>query len=129
VLKLYTVVYPVMPARDEAERAALRPIGRNSDLYHAAIHGWTDVVKAADEMGVWGVAGIEHHFWSEGYEVGPSPGTLDAYWAAITKNIHVGTHYAQTPKEVVIETLDLFMRHIKPALDEVIDETHRSAAA
>jgi alkanesulfonate monooxygenase SsuD/methylene tetrahydromethanopterin reductase-like flavin-dependent oxidoreductase (luciferase family) len=38
-------------------------------------------------------------------------------------------HYAQTPKEVVIETLDLLMRHIKPALDEVIDETHRSAAA
>lgn len=37
-------------------------------------------------------------------------------------------HYAQTPKEVVIETLDLFMRHIKPALDEVIHDAHRAAA-
>jgi alkanesulfonate monooxygenase SsuD/methylene tetrahydromethanopterin reductase-like flavin-dependent oxidoreductase (luciferase family) len=91
MLKPITVVYPVMPTKDEAERAALRPIGRNRDLYHQAIHGWTDVVRAADEMGVWGVGGIEHHFWSEGYEVGPSPGTLDAYWAAMTKNIHVGS--------------------------------------
>ena len=28
-LKPITVIYPVMPAKDEAERAALRPIGRN----------------------------------------------------------------------------------------------------
>lgn len=108
MLKPMTVVYPVMPARDEAERAALRPIGRNRDLYHEAIHGYTDVVRAADEMGVWGVAGIEHHFWSEGYEVGPSPGTLDAYWAAITRNIHVGTlgyvMSTQNPIRVAEET-------------------------
>ena len=108
MLKPITVVYPVMPARDEAERAALRPIGRNRDLYHQAIHGWTDVVKAADAMGVWGVAGIEHHFWSEGYEVGPSPGTLDAYWAAVTQNIHVGSlgyvMSTQNPIRVAEET-------------------------
>ena len=35
-------------------------------------------------MGLWGAATIEHHFWSEGYEVGPNPGVLNAYWAAIT---------------------------------------------
>jgi alkanesulfonate monooxygenase SsuD/methylene tetrahydromethanopterin reductase-like flavin-dependent oxidoreductase (luciferase family) len=108
MLKPITVVYPVMPTKDEAERAALRPIGRNRDLYHQAIHGWTDVVRAADEMGVWGVGGIEHHFWSEGYEVGLSPGTLDAYWAAITKNIHVGTlgyvMSTQNPIRVAEET-------------------------
>ena len=32
------------------------------------------------------------------------------------------------PKEDVIETLDLFMQHIKPALDEVIAEEQRKAA-
>jgi hypothetical protein len=30
-------------------------------------------------------------------------------------------HYAQMPKEVVIENMSLFMEHIKPALDEVLD--------
>lgn len=89
-LKPMTIVYPVLPAKDEAERAALRPIGRNRDIYNAAIHGATDIVKAADEMGIWGVGTIEHHFWSEGYEVAPAPGVLQAYWAALTKNINVG---------------------------------------
>ena len=37
-------------------------------------------------------------------------------------------HYAQTPKEVVIETLDMFQRQIKPALDEVIHNATRQAA-
>jgi hypothetical protein len=32
------------------------------------------------------------------------------------------------PKEDVIETLDLFMKHIKPALDEVIAEEMKKAA-
>jgi alkanesulfonate monooxygenase SsuD/methylene tetrahydromethanopterin reductase-like flavin-dependent oxidoreductase (luciferase family) len=36
------------------------------------------------------VATIEHHFWSEGYEVGPSPGVLNGYWAAMTKNVRIG---------------------------------------
>src|SRR6185312_3674961 len=73
-----------------AERAALRPIGRNRDLYQSAIHGATDIVKAADDLGIWGVGTIEHHFWSEGYEVAPAPGALQAYWAALTRQIHVG---------------------------------------
>jgi alkanesulfonate monooxygenase SsuD/methylene tetrahydromethanopterin reductase-like flavin-dependent oxidoreductase (luciferase family) len=90
MLKPLTIMYPVMPARDEAERAALRPIGRNRALYQSAIRGVSEIVQAADAMGMWGAAAIEHHFWSEGYEVGPSPGALNAYWAAITKNIRVG---------------------------------------
>ncbi|MGE0417171.1 MAG: LLM class flavin-dependent oxidoreductase [Acetobacteraceae bacterium] len=89
-LKPMTVLYPVMPAKDEAERAALRPIGRNRDLYHSAIHGATEIVQAADEMGIWGCGTIEHHFWSEGYEVAPSPGPVQAYWAALTKRINIG---------------------------------------
>jgi alkanesulfonate monooxygenase SsuD/methylene tetrahydromethanopterin reductase-like flavin-dependent oxidoreductase (luciferase family) len=89
-LKPITVVYPVLPAKDEAERAALRPIGRNRQLYQNAIHGASDIVRAADELGLWGIATIEHHFWSEGYEVAPAPGAIQAYWAAITKRINVG---------------------------------------
>ena len=90
MLKPMTIIYPVMPAKDEAERAALRPIGRNRELYHAAIHGASDIVRAADELGLWGVGTIEHHFWSEGYEVAPAPSVVQAYWAAITKRINVG---------------------------------------
>lgn len=90
MLKPLAIMYPVLPAKDEAERAALRPIGRNVELYQEAVHGMTDIVRAMDDMGMWGAAAIEHHFWSEGYEVGPSPGSLNAYWAAITKNLHVG---------------------------------------
>lgn len=37
-------------------------------------------------------------------------------------------HYAQMPKEDVIETLDIFMKHIKPDLDEVIYQEQRKAA-
>ena len=44
----------------------------------------------ADNAGVWGVATIEHHLHSEGYEVGPNPGVMNAYWASIVKNAHVG---------------------------------------
>ncbi len=90
MLKPMTILYPVMPAKDEAERAALRPIGRNRDLYQAAIRGFTDIVTAADDLGLWGIGTIEHHFWSEGYEVAPAPGAIQAYWAAITKRINVG---------------------------------------
>jgi alkanesulfonate monooxygenase SsuD/methylene tetrahydromethanopterin reductase-like flavin-dependent oxidoreductase (luciferase family) len=89
-LKPMTIIYPVMPAKDEAERAALRPIGRNRELYQQAIHGASDIVRAADDMGLWGIGTIEHHFWSEGYEVAPAPGAIQAYWAAITKRINVG---------------------------------------
>src|SRR5215211_1369996 len=90
MLKPVIQIYPVLPTKDEAERATLRPIGRNREVYQETLQGWHDIVTAADELGVWGAATIEHHFWSEGYEVGPNPGILDAYWAAITKNIRLG---------------------------------------
>lgn len=90
MLKVILQLYPVIPAASEEEREALRPIGRNVERYQQTIRGWNDIIRAADEMGLWGVATIEHHFWSEGYEVGPSPGALNAYWAAITRNVRVG---------------------------------------
>src|SRR3954464_9763891 len=101
-------LYPVVPAASEEERAQMRPLGRNVERYHEVVHGMTDLVKAADELGFWGVSTIEHHFHSEGYEVGPSPGTLNAYWAAVTKNVRVGqlgyTMSAQNPIRVAEET-------------------------
>ena len=90
MLKPIMIMYPVIPARDEDERAALRPIGRHRERYQDAIHGMTEIIQAADEMGFWGAATPEHHFWSEGYEVAPSPGATNAYWLAKTKNIHIG---------------------------------------
>ena len=63
------------------------PGGRFSYLIgHSEARGVLDIVRAADAMGVWGVSTIEHHFHSEGYEVGPNPGVLNAYWAAIVKH-------------------------------------------
>ena len=108
MLKPLIQLYPVLPTKDEAERAALRPVGRNRDLYQQTLVGWHDIIRAADEMGIWGAATIEHHFWSEGYEVGPNPGVLDAYWAAITKNIRLGqlgyVMSTQNPIRVAEET-------------------------
>ncbi len=101
-------LYPVVPAESEAEREAMRPLGRNVERYHEVVHGMTDLVKAADELGFWGVSTIEHHFHSEGYEVGPSPGILNAHWAAVTKNVRIGqlgyTMSAQNPIRVAEET-------------------------
>ena len=90
MLKPIVQIYPVLATKDEAERIALRPVGRNVEKYQEALEGWKQIVKAADEMGLWGAATIEHHFWSEGYEVGPSPGIINAYMAGQTKNIRLG---------------------------------------
>jgi alkanesulfonate monooxygenase SsuD/methylene tetrahydromethanopterin reductase-like flavin-dependent oxidoreductase (luciferase family) len=101
-------LYPVIPAADEAERAALRPIGRSAERYQQVIQGITQLVQAADELGFWGVATIEHHFHSEGYEVGPQPGILNAHWAGLTHNVRIGqlgyTMGAQNPLRVAEET-------------------------
>jgi alkanesulfonate monooxygenase SsuD/methylene tetrahydromethanopterin reductase-like flavin-dependent oxidoreductase (luciferase family) len=109
MLKPITIMYPVIPAQDEAERALLRPIGRNTERYQAAIRGLSDIIRQLDEMDIWGAAAIEHHFWSEGYEPGPSPGAMNAYWAAITKKLRVGqlgyvmsTHFAGPAPERII---------------------------
>ena len=90
MLKPIMIMYPVIPARDEDERAALRPIGRHRERYQDAISGMTEIIQAADGMGFWGAATPEHHFWSEGYEVAPSPGATNAYWLAKTEKIHIG---------------------------------------
>ena len=75
--KVILQLYPMIPAESREDRERKRPIGRDSALYHRVLHEWLEVVKAADEMGVWGISTIEHHLHSEGYEVGPNPGILN----------------------------------------------------
>ncbi len=90
MVKVILQIYPVIPSAGEEEREALRPIGRNVERYQETIQGTFDLARACDRLGVWGVSCIEHHFHSEGYEVGPSPGVLNAWWAAITSKVRIG---------------------------------------
>lgn len=41
-------------------------------------------------MGVSGMSTIEHYLHSEGYEVGPKPGILNAHWASQVTNLYLG---------------------------------------
>lgn len=108
MVKIILNTFPVLPAESPEERAAMRPLGRNVQRYQEVVRGWTDIVKAVDEMGLWGFATIEHHFHSEGYEVSPNPGVLNGYWAAITKNMRIGqlgyVMSTQNPIRVAEET-------------------------
>jgi alkanesulfonate monooxygenase SsuD/methylene tetrahydromethanopterin reductase-like flavin-dependent oxidoreductase (luciferase family) len=88
--KVILQLYPMLPSDGEDGRKRNRPLGRDAALYHRVLHDWIDIIKAADAMGVWGASTIEHHLHSEGYEVGPNPGVLNAWWAGQVKNLHVG---------------------------------------
>jgi alkanesulfonate monooxygenase SsuD/methylene tetrahydromethanopterin reductase-like flavin-dependent oxidoreductase (luciferase family) len=103
MVKVILQLYPQIPATRE-ERLEQRPMGRNAERYQTLMREMPEIIRAADELGLWGVSSIEHHFHSEGYEVGPNPGLLNAHWAAITKNIRVGqlgfTMSAQNPFRV-----------------------------
>ena len=90
MVKVIVQMYPVMPTASEAERMKMRPIGRNAALFQKTLRGWCDIVEEADRLGLWGVTAIEHHFHSEGYEVSPTPGVMNAFWGARTNNIRVG---------------------------------------
>ena len=89
--KVILQLYPMFPSDGFDDRARKRPLGADRDLYHRIVHEWMDIVLAAEKMGVWGASTIEHHFHSEGYEVGPNPGILNAYWAAKTSTINIGS--------------------------------------
>jgi len=88
--KVIVQLYPMLPAKDRADRERRRPLGRNSELYHSVLHESLGLVKAIDEMGVWGISTIEHHLHSEGYELGPNPGVLNAWWASQVKHAYLG---------------------------------------
>jgi alkanesulfonate monooxygenase SsuD/methylene tetrahydromethanopterin reductase-like flavin-dependent oxidoreductase (luciferase family) len=88
--KIIVQLYPVIPADGEDDRRARRPIGADPEIYQRIVHEWTEIVQEADRMGIWGMSTIEHHLHSEGYEVGPNPGILNAHWANFTTNTRVG---------------------------------------
>ena len=90
MVKVIVQMYPVLPASSEEERINLRPIGRNSELYQKTLRGWCDIIEEADRIGIWGATAIEHHFHSEGYEMSPNPGVINAFWGAKTSNINIG---------------------------------------
>ncbi len=89
--KVIVQLYPVLPAEDRADRERKRPLGRDSELYHRVLHESLGLVKTIDEMGVWGISTIEHHLHSEGYELGPNPGVLNAWWAGQVKRAYLGS--------------------------------------
>ncbi|MEK9831253.1 MAG: hypothetical protein VW453_01530 [Rhodospirillaceae bacterium] len=53
--KVILQLYPMFPADGEEDRKAKRPLGNDNELYHRIVHEWTDIVKEADKMGVWGL--------------------------------------------------------------------------
>ena len=91
MVKVIVQMYPVLRAESVQEREDLRPIGRNKERYQEAMDGMPDLLAAMEDLDVWGVSTIEHHFHSEGYEVGPSVGMNTGYWAGLTKKINIGS--------------------------------------
>jgi len=91
MVKVVVQMYPVLRADSVEERKELRPIGRNKERYQEAMDGMPDILQAMDDLDVWGVSSIEHHFHSEGYEVGPSIGINQGYWAGLTKKVRIGS--------------------------------------
>ena len=106
--KVLLQLYPMFPSENRADREAKRPMGRDGEMYQNILHEWLEIVKAADKLGVWGISTIEHHFHSEGYEVGPNPGVLNAWWASHVENARIGAFgyvmAAQDPVRVAEET-------------------------
>ncbi|MFT5182349.1 MAG: alkanesulfonate monooxygenase SsuD [Alphaproteobacteria bacterium] len=91
MVKVMVQMYPVLRAESTQERKELRPLGRNKERFQEAMDGMPDILHAMDDLGVWGVSSIEHHFHSEGYEVGPSIGMNTGYWAGLTKKVRIGS--------------------------------------
>jgi hypothetical protein len=48
--KVILQLYPMLPAADEEDRKAKRPLGRNAELYHEVLHDWLRILKAAEEL-------------------------------------------------------------------------------
>lgn len=91
MVKVVVQMYPMVRAESPAERKEMRPMGRNRERYQEAMDGMPDLIRAMDDLGVWGVSSIEHHFHSEGYEVGPSIGINTGYWAGLSKRLNIGS--------------------------------------
>ena len=89
-MKTMIQMVPSMPVKSHQERRQLRPVGRNVERYAQIIDGMVDIVKAADELGYWGMSFIEHHFHSEGFEMLPCPGIMNAWLGPYAKQMRMG---------------------------------------
>jgi alkanesulfonate monooxygenase SsuD/methylene tetrahydromethanopterin reductase-like flavin-dependent oxidoreductase (luciferase family) len=90
-VKAIVQLYPTLPA-GPGGRGEGRPVGRDREKYQAVMRDWARIAKAAEDLGYWGIATIEHHFHSEGYEVAPSPGVINAWLGAHTTRINIGAN-------------------------------------
>lgn len=90
-VKAIVQLYPTLPA-GPGGRGDGRPIGRDGASYQRVLRDWARIAKAAEDLGYWGIATIEHHFHSEGYEIAPSPGVINAWLGANTSRINIGTN-------------------------------------
>src|SRR5262245_47469013 len=90
-VKAIVQFYPTLPA-PPGRRGENRPLGRDRGAYQAVMRDWARIAQAAEDMGYWGIASIEHHFHSEGYEIAPAPGVINAWLGAHTKRINIGTN-------------------------------------
>jgi alkanesulfonate monooxygenase SsuD/methylene tetrahydromethanopterin reductase-like flavin-dependent oxidoreductase (luciferase family) len=91
-VKAIVQLYPTLPLGAARDRSEGRPHGRDRDRYQAVLRDWARVAQAAEDLGYWGIATIEHHFHSEGYEIAPAPGVINAWLGAHTKRINIGTN-------------------------------------
>ncbi len=89
-MKTMIQMVPSMPVKSNEERKQLRPVGRNVEKYAEIIDGMVDLVKACDELGFWGMSFIEHHFHSEGFEMLPCPGIMNAWLGPYAKRMRMG---------------------------------------
>ena len=76
--KVIVQLYPMMPTEGEDDRKAKRPVGADRDLYHRVVHEWTDIIKEADSMGVWGCSTITSTVTS-GSDAGAKPTNEEIY--------------------------------------------------
>src|SRR5919205_3070061 len=81
-------VYPALG--DEEEMRKRRPIGRDNEAYQRMLEGLVELVKAADDLGYWGITHVEHHMHSEGMEISPAPLMLNLYLGQYTKRLRHG---------------------------------------
>ncbi len=86
-MKVSVFAMPTIPATTE-ERAALRPVGRNTERYQMMLEELRTIAVLADELGYDALSTTEHHLHSEGGEAMPDPLLLYADLAARTRNIH-----------------------------------------
>jgi alkanesulfonate monooxygenase SsuD/methylene tetrahydromethanopterin reductase-like flavin-dependent oxidoreductase (luciferase family) len=91
-IKAIVQLYPTIQADGARGRAAARPLGRDGAAFQAIMRDWARIARVAEDLGYWGIAGIEHHFHSEGYEIAPAPGVVSAWLGAHTTRINVGTN-------------------------------------